>query len=324
MRKYIRSIILIFINLLTGKIIFSAENLAQKLSGKILLQVESYGKAWYINPFDKKKYYLGRPQDAFDLMHNLSIGITDKNLEKIPIGIIKYNNIDDDNDGLTNNLEIALGTNPQNIDSDNDGHLDRQEIENNYNPLGVGKLNIDKNFTKTNLGKIFLQTEKQGQAWYINPTDNKRYYLGKPADAFEIMKKLSLGITNTDINKISVGYLTQARSISFKKPKIYNNSINNVADDVINSAAIAISNGNIAQAKLYFISALHPILEYNINYLDSNGLNIWAYNLRNAKLNNSSNNKKTYSIQINFSGYTTIKEYNVRKQKNGSWLLANL
>jgi len=32
-------------------------NLAQKLSGRILLQVESKGEAWYINPSNLKKYF---------------------------------------------------------------------------------------------------------------------------------------------------------------------------------------------------------------------------------------------------------------------------
>jgi len=53
-------------------------------------------------------------------------------------------------------------------------------------------------------GYIFLQIEEHGEAWYIYPANQNRYYLGRPADAFEVMKKLSLGvkhdfITNTEI-----------------------------------------------------------------------------------------------------------------------------
>jgi len=53
-------------------------------------------------------------------------------------------------------------------------------------------------------GYILLQVEKNGEAWYVFPTDGNRYYLGRPADAFAIMKKLALGakhdfIANTTI-----------------------------------------------------------------------------------------------------------------------------
>jgi hypothetical protein len=46
-------------------------------------------------------------------------------------------------------------------------------------------------------GYILLQTEKNGEAWYVYPATGKRYYLGRPADGFELMKKLSLG-ANSD------------------------------------------------------------------------------------------------------------------------------
>lgn len=57
-------------------------------------------------------------------------------------------------------------------------------------------------------GKILLQVEDVGQAWYVNPVDNLRYYLGRPADAFAIMQNLGLGITNSDLAmiKIATGY----------------------------------------------------------------------------------------------------------------------
>lgn len=52
--------------------------------GKILLDVETNGEAYYIYPKDRKKYYLGRPADAFDVMRNLGLGISNKDLENLP------------------------------------------------------------------------------------------------------------------------------------------------------------------------------------------------------------------------------------------------
>lgn len=59
-----------------------------RLSGLILLDVERNGEAYYIYPRNLKKYYLGRPADAFKIMRELGLGITNTNLANIPIGVI--------------------------------------------------------------------------------------------------------------------------------------------------------------------------------------------------------------------------------------------
>ncbi|HMB66120.1 MAG TPA: hypothetical protein VKO42_04540, partial [Patescibacteria group bacterium] len=47
-------------------------------------------------------------------------------------------------------------------------------------------------------GRIVLNVEENGEAWYVYPDTNKRYFLGRPADAFEIMRELGLGIAEKD------------------------------------------------------------------------------------------------------------------------------
>ena len=58
----------------------------ERLAGMILLDVELNGEAYYIYPKDLKKYYLGRPADAFFIMQSLGLGITNQDLAYIPIG----------------------------------------------------------------------------------------------------------------------------------------------------------------------------------------------------------------------------------------------
>lgn len=122
-------------------------NLSKRVSGNILLQVEKNGEGWYVYPDDKKKYYLGKPADAFNIMRNLGLGI--------------------------NHSEL-----------------------NNY---------LNAKFPSRLSGKIMLDVEQNGEAYYVNPDDLKGYYLNRPADAFNIMRELGLGITNTDIRQIDVG-----------------------------------------------------------------------------------------------------------------------
>ncbi|MBU1684463.1 S8 family serine peptidase, partial [Patescibacteria group bacterium] len=123
------------------------KNLSKRVSGNILLQVEQNGEGWYVYPDNKKKYYLGRPADAFSIMRNLGLGI-------------KHSELD------------------------------------NY---------LNSKFPSRLAGKIMLDVEQNGEAYYINPNNLKGHYLNRPADAFRIMRELGLGITNSDIRKIDVG-----------------------------------------------------------------------------------------------------------------------
>jgi len=59
------------------------DNLSSLLSGKILLDVSNNGEAWYVYPGDFHRYYLGTPNDAYDIMRNLSLGISNDNFFKI-------------------------------------------------------------------------------------------------------------------------------------------------------------------------------------------------------------------------------------------------
>jgi len=126
--------------------------LAGRMKGKILLQTESKGEAWYIHPKELKRYYLGRPKDAFSVMRSKGYGISNANLAKIP-----------------SNTDSFKG---------------------------------DMNLRQRMSGKILLQVESKGEAWYVHPKNLKRYYLGRPADAFSVMRRLGGGISNDNLAKI--------------------------------------------------------------------------------------------------------------------------
>ncbi|MCK5510102.1 hypothetical protein KAI65_00970 [Candidatus Parcubacteria bacterium] len=123
----------------------NAGNLAAGLRGKILLQVESNGEAWYIEPAAGQRIYLGRPADAFQIMRELGVGISEYDYGSFKVRA------------------------PQRL-----------------------------------LGCILLRVEANGEAYYVHPENLKLIYLGRPADAFEIMRKHGLGITNNDLNSIPV------------------------------------------------------------------------------------------------------------------------
>jgi hypothetical protein len=193
-------------------------SLANNLAGKIFLQVEQNGEAWYVNPDNQKRYFLGRPADAFLVIKEQGVGISNKDLAKIPISLDYLSGLDSDGDALPDDFEIAIGTDPYNTDSDLDGFNDYQELSNNYNPLGQGILSYDLDFSKNQSGRILLQVEQNGEAWYVSPDNQKRYFLGRPADAFSLMRNLGLGISDKDLANIEI-FLDNSQTFSWR----YNN-----------------------------------------------------------------------------------------------------
>jgi hypothetical protein len=183
-------------------------NLAKRLAGHILLQVEENGEAWYVDHKTELRYYLKNGGIAYGVMRDFGLGITNEDLSKIPIGMDdRFSAKDTDGDGLFDKMEEAIGTDLNDIDSDNDGYTDGEEVRGGYNPLGDGKMKVDHNFASKLKGKILLQVHSRGEAWYINPQDGKRYYMKDGDSAFNIMRFLSLGITNDDLDEIEEGEL---------------------------------------------------------------------------------------------------------------------
>ncbi|NUM25579.1 MAG: hypothetical protein HUU49_03040 [Candidatus Buchananbacteria bacterium] len=185
-------------------------NLAADLAGRILLQVESRGEAWYVAPGEKKKFYLKNGNDAYAALRSFGLGITTADLAKIPLGLESRAIISDqDADGLDDTLEEVLGTSRTDADSDDDGFTDAVEIKNNFNPLSKSteKNQADISLVNRLRGRILLQVESRGEAWYVNPADGKRYYMKDGVQAYQMMKFLSLGVTNENLRRIEVGIL---------------------------------------------------------------------------------------------------------------------
>lgn len=132
------------------------------VKGKIILKVEENGEAYYVSPNKQEMYFLSRPVIAFQVMRKQGIGITNKDLEKIPVA------------------SFCPG----------------------YAPLCDNLSAHDLNFAKKQNGKIFLQVEEKGEAWYVNPNNSMRYFLGRPADAFNVMRNLGLGISNGNFENL--------------------------------------------------------------------------------------------------------------------------
>ncbi len=173
------------------------------LKGFFIIKPQDKGKIFYVSVKKPQLFFVADKEKLWQLIQEQGFGITNERLSAIPVQLLLAHQKDSDNDGLDDDFEKAFGTNPLQEDSDGDGFSDFAEIKNGYNPLLKNKaLRISYQVANLNKGKILLQVNDKGQAWYVNPQGLTRYYLSSPMVAWEIIKDLSVGISNKDFNDL--------------------------------------------------------------------------------------------------------------------------
>jgi V8-like Glu-specific endopeptidase len=163
--------------------------LVERVKGKLLLQVEDRGRIWYVDQINGQKWEVTFA-NALNLFESLALGITNGDLSQIAM-----------------HPDSVSDT----IDSDNDGFTDREEVLNGYNPEiasdptdpGNDKFNLNSSLATRLKGRLLLQVEDRGRIWYID-MDGKRHEVTWK-NLMGLFESLALGITNSDLSKISNG-----------------------------------------------------------------------------------------------------------------------
>ncbi len=133
--------------------------------------------------------------NIYSLIIRLGEGVSNEKINQIPLADANLEGVDEDGDGLSNEVEVALGTNKSQADSDKDGYSDKEELLDGYNPLGEGEFQTDQEFINQNKGKILLQVESNNEAWYIGE-NGKKYFLGNPSNAYKTMRSVEYWTQN--------------------------------------------------------------------------------------------------------------------------------
>jgi hypothetical protein len=337
MYKKVIVVILALAFVLSTTTVATAAELKDRLKGYILLQVEANGEAWYVNPNDGYRYYMKDGTVAYQMMREFGLGITNANLKKIPVGIdFRFNDsnpqTDQDGDGLSDKLEEALGTPVNNNNADQDEHDDGREVLHGYDPFSKSttKLPVDSALVNQLRGKILIQVEGKGEAWYVNPVDGKRYFLGSPELAYQVMRYLSLGVTNKDLMTITQNivsplgwknYTDNNQGISFYYPNEYElgrakGMGNNVGPDLGVWDKEAFNAPDCGQC--------FPLISITIDEVSAS--EVWAdYIIKKYSLpvdaRDSINNGGAWSSYYKFS-YLTIAGRDFLKIDGGEYLMA--
>lgn len=163
MKRYFFLIFSVFILLLMGLGSFRASAATSNFEGNTLLDVERHGEAYYI--FQGKKYYLGGPSDAFEIMRKSSLGISEDNFHQ---GFKQINDI----------WEIY------------------RVINQKLYPYIEGRIIIRPHAH----GEAYYVTPSltAGNGYSVE-------YLGRPADAFRVLTKNAIGVSSRIIDSIPMG-----------------------------------------------------------------------------------------------------------------------
>lgn len=68
----------------------------------------------------------------------------------------------------------------------------------------LDKISTDHNAGYEKRGEILIQVDKNGEAWYVNPIDLKKYYIQNGKDGFATIQNLALDISAIKLNAIPI------------------------------------------------------------------------------------------------------------------------
>lgn len=218
-----------------------AGTLSDNLKGKILLQVQAHGEAWYVNPKDGLRYYMANGNEAYNIMRNLGVGITNTDLDK---------------------------------------------------------MKTNKSFAKKNSGKIFLQVQSHGEAYYID-FNGIAHYLKDGTAAYTIMRELGLGITNPNLEKIQE---SKSSGLSSTENIKANSSGADYTDDNFREVAITM----YAQTAEFFKRAIE----------ETENTDITNINNRKNKINNRINIVRNISFPNSGDGAVLNRMFDLYEQEH--------
>lgn len=136
--------------------------------------------------------------NIYNLILTLGTGISKNDLARIPVADANLSaGVDTDTDGLSDEVEAAIGTAKDKIDTDGDTYTDRDELLRGFDPLVAGRaLPIDTDYANKQKGRLLIAVEGNKEGWYVNPGDGKRYFLGHPGDAYKAMRSVEFWTKN--------------------------------------------------------------------------------------------------------------------------------
>lgn len=136
----------------------ASDSLLPRMKGRILLQVQAHGEAWYVDPVSSARYYLKDGPTAYEALRKFGLGVTEADYAT---------------------LQSPASTTAKRL-----------------------------------VGRIVLRVQAHGEAYYIHPDTQELHYLKDGEAAYQVMRFLSLGITDADLGTIPTKDIVRTSNLS--------------------------------------------------------------------------------------------------------------
>lgn len=170
-----------------------------------VVYTEKEDEFYFIHPKEKIAYQIGLASSSKAEVRLLSKFVSQQDLAGIPFGFLKnVNFIDQDKDGLSDDIEKAIGTNEFIVDTDNDFMNDFLELQNGFDPLKKGAwLPISYRLAEQYKGNFLI--DEKNNVWYLSPTDLRRYLLTDSINFNDIFLSLGRMLTDQEFDSLFSG-----------------------------------------------------------------------------------------------------------------------
>jgi hypothetical protein len=151
-----------------------------------------------------------------------------------------------------------------------DADLDRIPSVDNVHEMGDSPIVCEANELADRVkGRIVLQVEQHGEAWYIDPVHCQRIYMKDGAQAYEIMRYLGLGISDTDLEPlVAESSLPEFYEIlsncDYEEDGVQENIVCQVDDEMFSSFSLS-RNKVTKEANLFIGLSIPDSEEYTVD-----------------------------------------------------------
>lgn len=83
--KYIFSLLTLLLLVPQSALAFAPESVESRVTGSIVIQTESHGEAWYVDPVNGGRYYMKDGPTAYAMMRHFGLGISETDFQKLSL-----------------------------------------------------------------------------------------------------------------------------------------------------------------------------------------------------------------------------------------------
>jgi len=206
-----------------------AANAVQKVSSGLVRSRDAKDFAWYIDPVKKERFFIGSPADALVTAERAGRLVSPEVLDGVAPYYISTVTGDFDRDGLSDEMELILGTDLARPDSDDDGHTDGDEVKNGFLPTDL-KSAARYRRSSGDVRYAFVRTSPDAPWWYITGDGRRMLWSSQSLsmdDAFrlsaemgdDVLKGIPVSLSSPLWLSVPVGYSASLVASGFQFPR---------------------------------------------------------------------------------------------------------